>query len=61
MVHINSEGKFGDNYYLLDGMTMSLQKFLAIYIIENNGERLNKQQVIIVKNSCQIQKFGTKN
>ena len=42
MVHINSEGKFGDNYYLLDGMVMGLQKFMAIYIIENNGERLNK-------------------
>ncbi len=40
MVHINSEGKFGDNYYLLDGMVMGLQKFMAIYVIENNGERL---------------------
>ncbi len=37
---INSEGKFNDNYYLIDGMTMGLPKFLSIYIIENNGMRL---------------------
>ena len=40
IVIINSEGKFDDNYYLIDGMVMGLQKFLAIYVIENNGERL---------------------
>lgn len=40
MVIINSEGKFGNNYYLIDGMTMGLPKFLSIYVIENNGMRL---------------------
>ena len=40
IVIINSEGKFGDNYYLIDGMTMGLPKFLSIYVIENNGMRL---------------------
>lgn len=40
IVIINSEGKFSDNYYLIDGMIMGLQKFLSIYIIENNGMRL---------------------
>jgi len=40
IVIINSEGKFNDNYYLIDGMTMGLPKFLSIYIIENNGMRL---------------------
>jgi len=40
MVIITSEGKFNDNYYLIDGMTMGLPKFLSIYIIENNGMRL---------------------
>ncbi|MFX1504145.1 MAG: MBL fold metallo-hydrolase [Promethearchaeota archaeon] len=40
IVIINSEGKFDDNYYLIDGMTMGLQKFLSIYIIEHNGMRL---------------------
>jgi hypothetical protein len=37
MVIINSEGKFDDNYYLIDGMTMGVPKFTSIYIIENNG------------------------
>jgi len=40
IVIINSEGKFADNYYLIDGMTMGMQKFLSIYIIENNGMRV---------------------
>lgn len=40
IVIINSEGKFGDNYYLIDGMTMGMPKFLSIYVIENNGMRL---------------------
>lgn len=40
MVIINSEGKFDKNYYLIDGMTMGMQKFLSIYVIENNGMRL---------------------
>ncbi|GAH86150.1 unnamed protein product, partial [marine sediment metagenome] len=37
---INSEGKFNDNYYLIDGMPMGMPKFLSIYIIENDGMRL---------------------
>ena len=40
IVVINSEGKYDDNYYLIDGMTMGMQKFLSIYIIEHNGMRL---------------------
>lgn len=40
IVFINSEGKFDDNYYLIDGMTLGVQKFLSIYIIEHNGMRL---------------------
>jgi len=40
IVFINSEGKFNDNSYLLDGMLMNLQKFLSVYIIESKGERL---------------------
>ncbi|MFX1499168.1 MAG: MBL fold metallo-hydrolase [Promethearchaeota archaeon] len=40
LVIINSEGKFDENYYLIDGLTMGMQKFLSIYIIENNGMRL---------------------
>ena len=40
MTIINSEGKINDNYYLIDGMTMGMQKFLSIYIIEHGGMRL---------------------
>ena len=40
IVIINTEGKFNDNYYLIDGMPMGLPKFLSIYIIENDGMRL---------------------
>jgi glyoxylase-like metal-dependent hydrolase (beta-lactamase superfamily II) len=40
VVVINSEGKFDEKYYLIDGMTMGLPKFLSIYIIENKGMRL---------------------
>ena len=40
MVIINSEGKFGENYYLIDAMTMGMQKFLSLYVVEHNGTRL---------------------
>lgn len=37
---INSEGKFADNYYLIDAMVMGLPKYLSVYVIENKGMRL---------------------
>ncbi|MFX1479289.1 MAG: MBL fold metallo-hydrolase [Promethearchaeota archaeon] len=40
IVIINSEGKFDDNYYHMDGMVMGVPKFLSIYIVENEGMRL---------------------
>ena len=40
MVFINSEGKFNDNTYLIDGMLFRLPGTIAIYIIENDGERM---------------------
>jgi len=40
IVIINSEGKYDDNYYLIDAMTMGMQKFLSIYIIEHKGMRV---------------------
>ena len=40
MTIINSEGKIGDNYYLIDGVVMGLPKVLSIYVIENEGMRL---------------------
>jgi glyoxylase-like metal-dependent hydrolase (beta-lactamase superfamily II) len=39
-LHINTEGKFNDNSYLIEAMTMNLPKFTAIYIIEREGMRL---------------------
>ncbi|MHA1669593.1 MAG: MBL fold metallo-hydrolase [Promethearchaeota archaeon] len=40
IVIINPEGKFSNNYYLIDGMPMGVPKLLSIYIIENEGMRL---------------------
>jgi glyoxylase-like metal-dependent hydrolase (beta-lactamase superfamily II) len=40
ITHINFEGKFNKNSYLIDGMVLGLPKFLSIYIVENNGMRL---------------------
>lgn len=40
MVFINSEGKFNDNSYLIDGYFFGVKKGLAIYVVENNGKRL---------------------
>ncbi len=53
LVFINLEGKFDNNYYLLDGMTMGTQKYLSIYIIEHNGMRL----MIDVGESFKIRKI----
>ncbi len=40
MVFINSEGKFNDNSYLIDGQLFRMNGTMAIYIIENNGMRM---------------------
>jgi glyoxylase-like metal-dependent hydrolase (beta-lactamase superfamily II) len=40
MVFINSEGKFNDNSYLIDGLIFRLPKQLAVYVIENKGKKL---------------------
>jgi len=40
LVFINSEGKFNDNSYLIDGLIFRLPKQLAVYVIENNGMTL---------------------
>jgi len=40
MVHIHTEGKFNENTYLIDGMMFSLPGNIAIYVIENDGERM---------------------
>ena len=40
MVFINSEGKFNENTYLIDGQYFKMKGNMAIYVIENNGMRL---------------------
>lgn len=40
MVHIVKEGKFNDNTYLIDGLLFRLPGTIAIFVIENGGERM---------------------
>ena len=40
MVFINSEGKFNDNSYLIDGMIFRLPGQLSLYVVGNKGERM---------------------
>ena len=40
MVNIESEGKFDDNSYLIDGMVFRLPSQLSLYLIENNRTRI---------------------
>ncbi len=40
MVFLNSEGKFNDNSYLIDGMVFRLPGQLSLYVIENKGMRM---------------------
>jgi len=61
MVVINSEGKFNDNYYLIDGMPMGVPNFLSIYLIENDGIRLMIDTGDALKartNVKKLKKFG---
>jgi len=40
MVLINTEGKFNDNSYLIDGQLFGMSGGIAIYVIENKGMRI---------------------
>ncbi len=40
MVHLNEEGKFNENSYLIDAEFFKLKKTLALYVIENKGARM---------------------
>jgi len=40
MVFINSEAKFNDNTYLIDGSLFKLKGSMSIYVIENDGLRM---------------------
>lgn len=56
LVHIKTEGRFNDNTYLIDGMMFSQPGNIAIYIIENEGERL----MIDTSTSLQVRKLVKK-
>ncbi|MFX1274510.1 MAG: MBL fold metallo-hydrolase [Promethearchaeota archaeon] len=40
MVFINSDGKFNDNTYLIDGLLFGLNGTMSVYVIENDGLRM---------------------
>ncbi|MFW9879903.1 MAG: MBL fold metallo-hydrolase, partial [Candidatus Thorarchaeota archaeon] len=40
MVHIRNDGKFNDNTYLIDGTLFSFEGNMAVFVIENEGERI---------------------
>ncbi|TFG14375.1 MAG: MBL fold metallo-hydrolase, partial [Promethearchaeota archaeon] len=40
MVFLNSEGRFNDNSFLIDGLVFRLPGQLSLYVIENKGERM---------------------
>ena len=40
MVHVKTEGKINENTYLIDGQLFRLEGTLAIFVIENNGEKM---------------------
>ena len=40
MVFLNSEGKFNDNSYLIDGLVFRLPGQLSLYVVENKGMRM---------------------
>ena len=57
IVIINSEGKFSNNYYLIDAMPMGVPKFLSIYVIENDGMRLMIDAGDALKSRSNIKKL----
>ena len=40
MVYIDSEGKFNENSYHIDGLIFRLPHQLSLYVVENNGMRM---------------------
>jgi len=40
MVFINSDGRFNENWFLIDAQMFGMKGNAAIYIIENNGTRM---------------------
>lgn len=61
MVFINTEGKFNENTYLIDGNLFGNKGNLAIYVIENNGVRMmidTSEEVRVKSIVSKLKKFG---
>ena len=61
MVFINTEGKFNKNTYLIDGHLFGNKGNLAIYVIENNGNRMmidTSEEVRVKSTVSKLKKFG---
>lgn len=61
MVFINTEGKFNDNSYLIDGQLFRMNGTIAIYVIENNGMRMmldTSSEIAARKIAKKLDEFG---
>ena len=61
MVVINSEGKFNENTYLIDGQLFRMKGFMAVYVIENKGMRMmidTSSSLMARKIMKKIKEFG---
>lgn len=61
MVFINSEGKFNDNSYLIDGQLFRMKGNTAVYVIENKGMRMmidTSSSLMARKIMKKIKEFG---
>ncbi len=61
MVFINSEGKFNENTYLIDGQLFKMKGNMAVYVIENNGMRMmidTSSAIMARKIMKKIKEFG---
>ena len=61
MVFINSEGKFNENSYMIDGNIFEMKGGLSLYVIDNDGERMlidtsTEDQAAYIVNK--MKKFG---
>lgn len=61
MGFINSEGKFNDNSYLIDGQLFKMSGLMAVYIIENKGIRMmidTSSEIAVRKIVKKLKEFG---
>ncbi len=62
IVYINTDGKFNENTYLIDGLPLfSMQGSIALYAIENEGETLlidSSLSLMVRKIILKLKEFG---